>query len=150
MPTIFPSRLQKLALKGRLGGTLSPNINSLADLRNLIIHGQLTGTVPPLPSLTLLNQFDIVENDFTGTFPVGVINTAKQLTVLQINGNLFTGTIPSLAPLTLLIKWYFPQLCVFVLIFSLVHVQETSLMGQFPIYPDLLNVFLLLPTASPV
>ena len=64
----------------------------------MLFGNRLSGTIPPLPSLSLLTQLELNDNAFTGALPdLGALSSLK---ALDVRNNRLSGLIPPV-PLTL-------------------------------------------------
>ncbi|KAH9618236.1 hypothetical protein KSS87_023368 [Heliosperma pusillum] len=89
-------KVQMLDLSGiSLGGTLSPELGNLGNLRSIILHANhLSGAIPTeFGHLTLLEVLDLRENSLTGIIPAEIAKLVS-LKRLLLSNNKFTGVIP--------------------------------------------------------
>ena len=78
-----------------LTGSLPEQISSLTSLRVLSLYGnQLNSTVPKSIFRNQLKALYLDGNYFTGTIPTSVGVPKNSLTDLRLRDNLFTGQIP--------------------------------------------------------
>jgi Leucine-rich repeat (LRR) protein len=91
-----------------LVGTLPVTLNQLRSLREFdVIQNQLSGTLPSLTGLTALEEFYAYGNELNGAIPSLTGLTA--LRNVDVSNNRLTGAIPSLTGLTALREFYVSQ-----------------------------------------
>ena len=91
-----PPRVRELRLESRdLGGSMSPAVGRLADLRVLSLgYNRLTGRIPgELGRLTKLEILHLGAGFLGGTIPPD-LGRLTQLVTLDLSGNLLAGPIP--------------------------------------------------------
>ena len=84
-------------------GSLPTELALLTGLTHFVatsnaLEGSLGGALSGVSSLTTLN---LNTNMFTGTIPISVLSQNTDLTTLNLGQNKFTGTIPTNLPLSL-------------------------------------------------
>ncbi|CAH9135268.1 unnamed protein product [Cuscuta epithymum] len=88
--------LRVLSLRSNvIYGTLPSDLTSLPELRNLFLqHNNLSGQIPTFPKQ--LSILDLSYNSFSGTIPPSVIQNLTHLTALNLQNNSLSGPIPNI------------------------------------------------------
>ena len=81
----------------QISGPIPPDVGQLQDLRLLYLEGNLlSGSVPPeLANLENLRVLHIYGNSPSGQVPQDLLGRMENLTWLSLDGNRFTGCVPS-------------------------------------------------------
>ncbi|KAI7745080.1 hypothetical protein M8C21_013552 [Ambrosia artemisiifolia] len=77
-----------------LGGTLSPELGKLSNMKSIILRNNyFNGTIPrEIGDLKELEVLDLGYNNFTGTFPSDLVNNLS-LSILLLDNNKFLDTL---------------------------------------------------------
>jgi hypothetical protein len=83
------------AMPSVMGGSLPPELSTLANLTVLGVTGPLNGTIPATySSWAKLKAFRVANTKLTGTIPASLFPSWPALTNFSIDGANLTGTIP--------------------------------------------------------